>query len=586
MPRLAWLELLPALAVAIVLGWPASDAAAQTQTLEAPAHISLVDGAAVLERDGRAETAPTSMPLLAGDRIRTETGRVEVLYADGSTLHLDARTVVDFQSDEVIRLLEGRLRLSIPGPSRQVAYRIDAPAAWVLIHEPGEFRVSLIPGDRQPELELAVLRGSAEVVNENGRTALRAGERAFARAGAAPSYAYVFNSAAWDAFDQWSEARRTERLGASAEYLPAQVRPYAATLASYGTWRDEPTYGYVWYPTVPLTWRPYYYGRWKVLRPYGWTWIGTDPWAWPTHHYGRWGFSAGLWFWIPGTHWGPAWVSWAYAPGYVSWCPLGWNNRAVFHFSVNWFGGRRYDPWYGWTVVPHGRFGSGFVHTNVVRAAHIDVRARGSFVIRDGSPEVRGVAVPRSGAPIRAAGTRNGVAATRSGIAVPRGGGSVPGPGRIVESPRNAATDSRAVLRNGRTTAEPPARGFPAPARDPRSPASVRQAVPRGAPRASGDATRQTVTPRGGSEAPAATSDRGAVRRAVPRSAPGAVPVPRTASPQPQSDPRRGVQPGRPESNSAPAGRAAPESGSAPRIQPGTPAIRRVPSVEYYRGPA
>ena len=57
-----------------------------------PAHISFVDGAAVLERDGRSETAPASMPLLAGDRVRTQDGRVEILFADGSTLHLDADT--------------------------------------------------------------------------------------------------------------------------------------------------------------------------------------------------------------------------------------------------------------------------------------------------------------------------------------------------------------------------------------------------------------------------------------------------------------------------------------------------------------
>ena len=37
------------------------------------------------------------------------------------------------------------------------------------------------------ELELAVLRGRAELVNEGGTTPLRAGERAFARAGAATS---------------------------------------------------------------------------------------------------------------------------------------------------------------------------------------------------------------------------------------------------------------------------------------------------------------------------------------------------------------------------------------------------------------
>ena len=246
---------------------------AQEPTSEAPAHISVVDGAAVLERDGRGETAPTSMPLLAGDRVRTQNGRVEILYADGSTLHLDANSLVDFQSDEMIRLLDGRVRVNIVGPRRRVDYRIDAPSAWVQIPTPGEYRISVIPGEREAEVELAVLRGSADLVNEAGRTSLGAGERAFARAGSSPSAAYVFNSANWDAFDRWSEARRDTRLGVSAEYLPDNVRSYSATFNDYGYWQSEPTYGYVWYPRVSPGWRPYYYGRWATLRPWGWTWI-------------------------------------------------------------------------------------------------------------------------------------------------------------------------------------------------------------------------------------------------------------------------------------------------------------------------
>ena len=77
------------------------------------------------------------MPVLAGDRVRTQGGRVEILFADGSALHLDQQSVVDFQSDEVVRLLEGRMRLNIAGRGRDVSYRIDAPAAWVEIRETG-----------------------------------------------------------------------------------------------------------------------------------------------------------------------------------------------------------------------------------------------------------------------------------------------------------------------------------------------------------------------------------------------------------------------------------------------------------------
>ncbi len=162
--------------------------------MEAPAHVAFVDGVATLEREGQPDAAPLNMPVLAGDRLRTANGRVEILFGDASVLHLDTDTVVDFQSDELVRLLAGRVRLEIPGPVRPVSYRIDGPWASAEITRSGEYRIGITAGDRGSEIELDVVRGAAELVNEQGRTALVAGERAFARAEAAPSYAYVYNS--------------------------------------------------------------------------------------------------------------------------------------------------------------------------------------------------------------------------------------------------------------------------------------------------------------------------------------------------------------------------------------------------------
>ena len=387
----------------------------------APAHVSFVEGVATLEREGRIDDAPQNMPLLSGDRVRTRGGRVEILFADGSTLHLDQNSAIDLQSDELVRLLEGRVRLSIPGPARDISYRIDAPFAWARIADAGEYRVSLSQNSGQAELEMAVIRGQAELVNEDGRTPLRAGERAFARAGVAPSYAYVFNSAQMDGFDRWSEGRRSERLGLSTQYLPEEVRAYSSSFDRYGSWGYDASYGNVWYPRVEVGWRPYYYGRWVPYGHYGYSWVSSHAWGWPTHHYGRWGFSAGVWFWIPGRTWGPAWVSWAYAPGYVSWCPLGWNNRPIYY--VNGYHG--YNPWRAWTVVPRHHFGAGYVHRSVVAGDSIGARTRQAFQQGDRAPAtgntgntgIRGNTrntgnVGNTGArPIRVAGT---------GTAVPR----------------------------------------------------------------------------------------------------------------------------------------------------------------------
>jgi hypothetical protein len=533
----------------LVCGLVPASAAAQDPAGDPPAHISYVDGAAVLERDGRHETAPASMPLLAGDRVRTQDGRVEILFADGSTLHLDANTVVDFQSDEVIRLLSGRVRISIAGSTRSVAYRVDAPSAWVQIATPGEYRIGVAAGD---EVELAVLRGAAELVNEDGRTVLSAGERAFARVGASPSSPYVFNSAAWDSFDRWSEGRREARLGVSAQYLPDTVQPYAATFTQYGSWQNVPTYGHVWYPRVRPGWRPYYYGRWTTLRPWGWTWIGSDPWAWPTHHYGRWGFSAGAWFWIPGRTWGPAWVSWAYAPGYVSWCPLGWNNRPVLQFvNVNFYGGRRYDPWHAWTVVPHRGFGRGHVNVHVVNASRIDFRTRSAFVVRDTAPDTRGYAVPRSSSPIRTAVSRNGAfggsaAFQRGNDAFQRSrtGGSIAGP-QSPQPQQSLQGDSGATAafrsRRGASESGAQVRGYPAPARAP-------QAVPsreRGVPSTASPERQGRARSRESGALAAPSRPQGAERRAVPRTVPDSgVPVTSpeiSSSPSRRSAPERGL---------------------------------------------
>jgi hypothetical protein len=35
------------------------------------------------------------------------------------------------------------------------------------------------------------------------------------------------------------------------------------------------------------------------------------------------------WYWIPGSAWSPAWVSWAVGTDYVGWCPLGSHDRPV-----------------------------------------------------------------------------------------------------------------------------------------------------------------------------------------------------------------------------------------------------------------
>ena len=408
--------MLPRLAVTFVLAaFCAIPLRAQTSEVSsdagAPAHVAHIEGAASLEREGRADNTPLNMPLLSGDRLRTGTdGRVEVLFADGSTLHLDMRSTVDMQSDDLVRLTDGRLRLNVHGPARSVAYRIDSPAGSARITQAGEYRVSLLRGTNDLQLELAVVRGAAEIFTDEGSTPVRAGERAYASAGLAPSYAFTYNSATWDAFDRWSESRRDVRLGVSSQYLPSDMQSYAPVLDQDGDWRYTASYGYAWYPRVESDWRPYYNGRWASYPQYGWTWIGSERFAWPTHHYGRWGIAAGVWFWTPSSRWAPAYVSWGYAPGYVSWCPLGFDNRPVIGIDLYRVGPDYYSPWRAWTAVSTAHFGSRgyYVNQRAVNWDRFDRGQRPRFATRSAAPgDRRDIAVARNSTPIRWAGSRD-----------------------------------------------------------------------------------------------------------------------------------------------------------------------------------
>ncbi len=94
-------------------------------------------------------------------------------------------------------------------------------------------------------------------------------------------------------------------------------------LEDYGDWREVGDYGYVWQPReVSRNWRPYSDGRW-LYTDAGWTWDSEEPYAWAVYHYGRWARVDRVgWVWVPGTEWGPAWVSWRRSSRHVGWAPL------------------------------------------------------------------------------------------------------------------------------------------------------------------------------------------------------------------------------------------------------------------------
>ena len=144
----------------------------------------------------------------------------------------------------------------------------------------------------------------------------------------------------------------------------ASFDSFQAQLSPYGNWIQVPGYGLCWQPSVAISdpvWRPYLdSGHW-IYTDDGWYWQSDYPWGDIAFHYGRWFRLNGIWTWLPGYNWAPAWVTWREADGYSGWAPL--PPAAVYRPGVGlYYDGRvAVDVDFGlgpddFTFVPYGHF--------------------------------------------------------------------------------------------------------------------------------------------------------------------------------------------------------------------------------------
>jgi hypothetical protein len=165
--------------------------------------------------------------------------------------------------------------------------------------------------------------------------------------------------------------------GASAEYLPPDLRNDAHTLDENGSWEKVPYEGqehWFWRPTVVASdWAPFTMGRWTDW--YGdQTWIPAEPFGYVTHHYGNWIYVRHRWYWAPpvaavriglplldiGFFWSPGRVAWIHSGVHIGWVPLA--PRETYYCRRPWGGPRT-------VVVTNVTITR--IHIDVGRHAHI-----------------------------------------------------------------------------------------------------------------------------------------------------------------------------------------------------------------------
>jgi len=130
---------------------------ADAQDAQPPAYLTVVTGEATLERAGESEPATANMPFVAGDRLRTGAGRVEIAFPDGTAIEVGENSEVEAISPTRVRLIAGTMDhiQRTVAPSRSASYlpqdlqtygnTFDQYGSWQL--RPA-VRVRLVPAGR------------------------------------------------------------------------------------------------------------------------------------------------------------------------------------------------------------------------------------------------------------------------------------------------------------------------------------------------------------------------------------------------------------------------------------------------------
>ena len=288
------------------------------------ARLNFIQGSISFQPAGTSDwvDANPNRPLTTGDQLWADQDSRGELHMGGSVLRIGGQTAVSFLNltDQAvqIQLAQGTADLRVLRLEDDESYEIDTPNLAFSILRPGEYRIE-VNAD-----------GSSSVVSVvNGDGEVTAGGQAY-NVARGQQYSFSgtdevsYGSEALpqpDDFQQWNLQRdQREDKMASAQYVSRDVIGYE-DLDDNGSWRDDPTYGHVWFPNgVAVGWAPYHDGHWAFVAPWGWTWVEDEPWGFAPFHYGRWAIVGGGWGWVPGPVpvVGAVYVRPVYAPALVA----------------------------------------------------------------------------------------------------------------------------------------------------------------------------------------------------------------------------------------------------------------------------
>jgi hypothetical protein len=393
------------------------------------ARVSYVDGSVSLQPGGQGDwgSAARNRPVTIGDKLWVDKDSRAELQAGTAAIHLGSMTALSFlnldQGITQMRLAEGSVNFRVRELREGDLYEVDAPNLAFTVKQAGAFRVDV--DESGDSARVTVIRGEGEVTAGGKTYEVHSGERAEFTGTDNVEYS-IDRAPGPDGLDRWAAERDLkEDNSVSAKYVSRDMVGYD-DLDDYGTWRDEPEYGHVWYPReVEPGWAPYSTGNWNWVGPWGWTWVDYSPWGFAPFHYGRWNYFAGGWGWCPGPVFGPP----IYGPAFVGFLGGGFGFNAGFGFGggIGWFPlgfGEPFFPWFGCRhefierINVHNTFISNrnVFNTNIRNVNFVNAHNVNAVSVANRNTFVNGQAINRGSVRLTPAALRNAQVTNSVGI--------------------------------------------------------------------------------------------------------------------------------------------------------------------------
>jgi hypothetical protein len=340
MKQFSWWSALFALTLATVLLPLRAAAQDNYQQQDDPpsrvARLGYMEGSVSFQPAGENDWvgAVDNRPMTTGDKLWADKGSRAELQLGSAVIRLSENTGVSFLNldDHTVQLQlsSGSVNIRVRRLDRDDAFEIDTPNLAFTLSQPGSYRLE---ASEDGTYSVVTIREGEGEATGNGQTyTLHNGQRGTFN-GTESLNADVEQVGDPDQFDSWAYNRdhRYEQ-SRSAQYVSNDMVGYD-DLDDNGDWRDDSSYGHVWYPHVEAGWAPYREGHWDWIDPWGYTWVDDSSWGYAPFHYGRWVSVGDRWGWVAG----PREERAVYAPalvvfvggggggfgGNVGWFPLG-----------------------------------------------------------------------------------------------------------------------------------------------------------------------------------------------------------------------------------------------------------------------